>query len=125
MRKPKLILLRHILVFVAMTGGAACSKPAAPPKPPVSVMVATAALADAPYIVLANGLVEPMQSVAVQSQVGGVLTAVRFKEGDEVKQGDVLLVIDPRPFKAALDKPNPAMSRHAPQPPTPQRAADR
>ena len=61
MHKPKLILPRHILALVAVTGGAGCSVQVAPPKPPVSVMVATAALADAPYIVLANGLVEPMQ----------------------------------------------------------------
>lgn len=125
MRNPRLILLRHILVLVAVTGGAACSKQVAPPKPPVSVTVATATVADAPYVVLANGLVEPMQTVAVQSQVGGVLTAVRFKEGDEVKQGDVLLVIDPRPFKAALDQANAAMSRDAAQAANAQRDADR
>jgi multidrug efflux system membrane fusion protein len=125
MRNTRLILLRHILVLMAVTGGAACSKQVAPPKPPVSVTVATATLADAPYVVLANGLVEPMQTVAVQSQVGGVLTAVRFKEGDEVKQGDVLLVIDPRPFKAALDQANAAMSRDAAQAANAQRDADR
>jgi multidrug efflux system membrane fusion protein len=66
--------------------------------------VATAQLGNAPYIVQANGLVEPAQTVAVQSQVGGVLTAVHFKEGDEVKAGQVLFEIDPRPFKAALDQ---------------------
>lgn len=125
MHKPKLKLLRNVLAFAVVMGGAACSKQVAPPKPPVSVTVATAALAAAPYIVLANGLVEPMQTVAVQSQVGGVLTAVRFKEGDEVKQGDVLLVIDPRPFKAALDQANAAMSRDAAQAANAQRDADR
>ncbi|HEV8410761.1 MAG TPA: efflux RND transporter periplasmic adaptor subunit [Gemmatimonadaceae bacterium] len=49
----------------------------------------------------ANGLVEPAQTVAIQSQVGGVLTAVHFREGDEVKAGQVLFEIDPRPFQAA------------------------
>ena len=117
--------LGGLLVIAVVTGGAGCSKPVAPPKPPVSVTVATAALADAPYIVLANGLVEPMQAVAVQSQVGGVLKAVHFKEGDEVKQGDILVVIDPRPFKAALDQANAAMSRDAAQAANAQRDADR
>jgi multidrug efflux system membrane fusion protein len=79
----------------------ACAKAAAPVKPPVAVSVATAERGDAPYIVHANGLVEPAQTVAIQSQVGGVLTAVHFKEGDEVKAGQILFEIDPRPFQAA------------------------
>ena len=125
MHIPQPKQLGCIFVIAVVTGGAGCSKPAAPPKPPVSVTVATAALADAPYIVLANGLVEPMQAVSVQSQVGGVLKAVHFKEGDEVRQGDILVVIDPRPFKAALDQANAAMSRDAAQAANAQRDADR
>ncbi|MGH7656521.1 MAG: efflux RND transporter periplasmic adaptor subunit [Gemmatimonadaceae bacterium] len=66
--------------------------------------MATAQRGDAPYVVHANGLVEPAQTVAVQSQVGGVLMSVHFKEGDEVKQGQLLFEIDPRPFRAALDQ---------------------
>ncbi len=92
-----------VAVVVAVSA-TACSKPAAPAKPPVTVTVATAERGNAPYIVQANGLVEPAQTVAVQSQVGGVLTAVHFKEGEEVKAGQVLFEIDPRPFKAALDQ---------------------
>ena len=90
---------------------AACSKAAAPPKPSVAVTVATAQRGDAPYVVHANGLVEPAQTVAVQSQVGGVLMKVHFKEGDEVKAGQVLFEIDPRPFRAALDQANAVLAR--------------
>ena len=90
---------------------AACSKPATPAKPSVAVTVATAARGDAPYVVHANGLVEPAQTVAVQSQVGGVLMSVHFKEGDEVKAGQLLFEIDPRPFRAALDQANAVLAR--------------
>ena len=104
---------------------AACAKPAAPPKPPVAVKVATAERGQAPYIVTANGIVEPMQTVALQSQVGGVLMAVRFREGDEVKAGDVLFEIDPRPFKAALDQARAVLARDEAQAQNAQRDADR
>ena len=73
--------------------------------------VANAEHGEAPYLIVANGIVEPLQTVAVQSQVGGVLTAVHFKEGDEVKQGQILFEIDPRPFKAALDQANATLAK--------------
>ena len=104
---------------------AACTKPAPPARPPVAVTVATAAVGPAPYVVTTNGIVEPMQTVAVQSQVGGVLTAVRFKEGDEVKKGQVLLEIDPRPFRAALDQAQAVLARDQAQADNAQRDADR
>lgn len=98
-------------LVVAAVLAAACTKPAAPPKPSVAVTVATAQRGDAPYVVHANGLVEPAQTVAVQSQVGGVLMSVHFKEGDEVKAGQVLFEIDPRPFRAAVDQANAVLAR--------------
>ena len=79
----------------------------------------------APYLVAANGVVEPMQTVAVQSQVGGVLNAVHFREGDEVKQGQLLFEIDPRPFKAALDQAKAVLARDLAQADNAQRDADR
>ena len=54
-----------------------------------------------PFQVQATGTVESMRSAAVISQVGGLLLHVRFREGDEVAQGQVLFEIDPRPFAAA------------------------
>jgi multidrug efflux system membrane fusion protein len=103
----------------------ACAKPATPVKPPVTVSVATAERGNAPYVVHANGLVEPAQTVAVQSQVGGVLTRVLFKEGDEVKAGQTLFEIDPRPFKAALDQAVAVQARDQANAEAMQRDADR
>ena len=90
---------------------ASCSKPAVPARAPVPVTIAIAERGDAPYIVAANGIVEPIQTVAVQSQVGGSLTAVKFREGDEVKAGQVLFEIDPVPYRAALQQAQAVLAR--------------
>ena len=103
----------------------ACSKPAPPSRPPIAVLVASAELGQSPYVVSANGLVEPMQSVAVQSQIGGVLNAVRFTEGAEVQQGDILFEIEPRPFRAALDQAKAVLARDEAQADNALRDADR
>ena len=66
-----------------------------------------------------------MQTVAVQSQVGGVLEAVRFKEGDEVKAGQLLFEIDARPFKAALAQAKAVLARDEAQSDNARRDADR
>jgi membrane fusion protein, multidrug efflux system len=89
---------------VALTLLAACAKKDPPPVPPVPVTVATAERRSMPFELAATGTVEPLQTVVVQAQVGGILRRVAFKEGDEVKQGQVLFELDPRPHRAALDQ---------------------
>lgn len=103
----------------------ACSKPPAPGKAPVAITVATSEIGAAPYVVAANGVVEPLQSVAVQSQVGGVLTRVHFNEGDEVRQGQVLFSIDPRPYDAALNQAQAELARDIAQAENAKRDAER
>lgn len=68
----------------------------------VPVTVAKAELRDFPDRVKTIGSVESVASVMLKPQVSGQLMEAKFKEGDEVKAGDLLLVIDPRPFQAAL-----------------------
>ncbi|HNV75982.1 MAG TPA: efflux RND transporter periplasmic adaptor subunit, partial [Gemmatimonadaceae bacterium] len=108
-RAATLLLASAALVAVG------CKKPAAPTRPPVAVTVATSARGAAPYVVTANGLVEPQQSVALQSQVGGVLLAVHFREGDEVQQGQLLFTIDRRPYEAALRQAEAVLARDVAQ----------
>jgi multidrug efflux system membrane fusion protein len=100
----KMPLARPALLSVALllAVSAGCSKPKPRPQPKTTVSVATASVAAVPFTVQSNGTVEPIQSVAVQPQVGGVIVQVAFNEGDEVQQGQVLFRIDPRPFQAAL-----------------------
>ncbi|HWZ71831.1 MAG TPA: efflux RND transporter periplasmic adaptor subunit [Casimicrobiaceae bacterium] len=55
-----------------------------------------------PVSLTAIGNVEPFTTVAVKARVDGQLNSVKFKEGDEVRQGSVMFEIDPRPFAASL-----------------------
>ena len=51
-----------------------------------------------------TGRTDAPQSVAVRARVSGYLVKIPFKEGSEVKQGDILFEIDPRPYQAQLDQ---------------------
>lgn len=75
---------------------------AAAAPPPVPVSVAIAAQESLPLAISAIGSVEPSETVQVKSQVAGELMAIRFKEGGDVKAGDLLFEIDPRPYREAL-----------------------
>src|SRR5262245_28663934 len=102
-----------------------CSKPAPQAAPTVPVRVAEATQIAAPLTIAANGVVEPMQTVSVQAQVGGTLTEVGFREGDEVRAGQILFRLDPRPFEAALRQAEGALARDEVQAANTQREADR
>ena len=68
----------------------------------VPVSVVAAARKSVPVQLQAIGNVEPLASVAVKARVDGQILAVNFKEGQEVRKGEVLFRLDPRPFEAAL-----------------------
>jgi multidrug efflux system membrane fusion protein len=108
-----------------VASAAACSK-VAPPKPPkVPVIVATARRTEVPYTITTNGVVEPLQTAAVEAQVGGILTRVAFAEGQPVHAGDVLFQIDARPYIAALDQAKGQLARDQAQAANAQRDATR
>jgi len=71
---------------------------------PVPVQVAAAEQKPMPIFLTALGTVTPYMSVTVKARVSGELEPVRFTEGQQVKQGQTIMVIDPRPYKAALDQ---------------------
>ena len=73
-------------------------------RPSITVGTATATTGDVPITVTALGTVTPEATVSVISRVTGQLNAVRFTEGQLIHQGDVLAIIDPAPFQAALDQ---------------------
>jgi len=111
-----------LLVVVAL-GGLACSKKAeskAEPKggprvPPVPVAVAVAEQKSMPVQIQAIGSVEAYTVVSVKAQVGGELVKVHFKEGQDVKKGDLLFTIDRRPFEAALAQAQATLAQHQAQ----------
>src|ERR1700691_2112307 len=78
---------------------------------PLPVVAAAATTGDIDITYTALGTVTPLASVTVQSQISGYLTAVAFKEGQEVKAGDVLAQIDPRPYQAVLDQAEGQLAR--------------
>ncbi len=59
---------------------------------------------DVPVTYDALGTVTPLATVTVTTQIAGQIVSVPFTEGQEVKKGDVLAQIDPRPYQAALDQ---------------------
>ncbi len=71
---------------------------------PVPVLVAEAGYADVPVTLDILGTVQAANSVLVRSQVDGKLIEIDFKEGQDVKKGDVVARIDPATFKAAYDQ---------------------
>jgi multidrug efflux system membrane fusion protein len=71
---------------------------------PVPVTTATVQEADFPVYLNGLGTVQPFQTVTVRSRVDGQITKVDFRQGRMVKEGDVLVEIDPRPYRAALDQ---------------------
>ena len=104
---------------------AACSKATPHQEPPVPVQVAAATRIAAPVTIESNGVVEPMQTVAIEAQVGGSLETVAFNEGDDVKTGQVLFKLDPRPFEAALRQAEAVLARDEAQAQNAQRDAER
>ncbi|MHB8809462.1 MAG: efflux RND transporter periplasmic adaptor subunit [Desulfobulbaceae bacterium] len=75
------------------------------------VTVAAAAKKTIPVELRAIGNVEPYATVAVKSQVSGELQKVHFSEGREVRKGELLFTIDPRPFEAKLAEAEARLSR--------------
>jgi len=70
----------------------------------VPVTVATAVQKNVPVQLSAIGNVEAYNTVSIRARVGGELQKVFFKEGDEIKEGDTLFLLDPRPYAAALQQ---------------------
>lgn len=114
--KRPLSLRRSLLFSATLLLAASACKDAPPPTRPTPIVVAQPALRGAvPYVVVANGEVEPNRFVSVQPQVTGQLTRVAFAEGDNVREGQVLFEIDKRPFAAELARVRGVLARDAAQ----------
>lgn len=69
---------------------------------PLSVSVASVKTRNVPVYFSALGTVYPKATITVRTQISGILTHVYFKDGQMVKEGDVLAEINPRPYEAQL-----------------------
>jgi multidrug efflux system membrane fusion protein len=70
--------------------------------PPASVTVSAAKAQDVPMYIEEIGTTAAREYVAIQSQVAGQIQEIHFTDGQEIKKGDKLFTIDPRPFQAAV-----------------------
>jgi len=92
-----------------------CKSAPQPKAAPPLVIVTPVERRDVPLVLQATGTVEPIQAVAVQAQVDGILERVGFREGDEVRAGQMLFQIDPRPYAAELAQAQAALARDVAQ----------
>ena len=74
------------------------------PAPGIPVTAGTVLAQDVPVFLHGIGTVQAYNSVAIKSRVDGQIVKINFKEGDEVKEGDPLIQIDPRPYQAQLEQ---------------------
>jgi len=95
----------------AVTALVACGGPPEGRQTSVPVTVAQAEQRTVPFEIMAPGTVEPMRAAAVTAQVSGMVISVRFREGDEVREGAVLVEIDPRPYRNALEQAEATLAR--------------
>jgi multidrug efflux system membrane fusion protein len=106
--KARLLLAGGALVFLSSCAG---TKAAAPSNPPVPVLAAMVEQKDVPLQLRAIGAVEAYSNVAVKTQITGELTGVFFKEGQDVKKGQLLFMLDTRSFEADLRRAEGTLAR--------------
>jgi len=103
-----LSLIYFLLIALFLNG---CSKRETMGIPPVPVTIAQAVVQPEPLSIDVVGTVEPIESVSIKSQVGGVIKQIGFTEGGDVQKGQLLIKVDPRPFQAALDAATAQLAR--------------
>ncbi|MDR3536270.1 MAG: efflux RND transporter periplasmic adaptor subunit [Acetobacteraceae bacterium] len=95
-------LAAAVLVAVRVQTATPAVPAAAQPVAAIPVAVASVTRKDLPIYASGIGTVQAWQTIQLQPQVGGRLLSVNFREGQEVHAGDLLAMIDPRPYQAAL-----------------------
>jgi multidrug efflux system membrane fusion protein len=84
---------------------------AAKPTPPVSVKAGPPLQKEVAEWDEYTGRIEALESVEIRARVSGYLDRVNFRDGDKVKKGDLLFVIDPRPYRAELSRAEAELER--------------
>src|SRR5947208_16620907 len=91
-----------ILSIVLAAGG--CKKKSAPPQAPLPVNFVTAVEKEVNEWDEFTGRLEAVESVEIRPRVSGYITEIHFEAGAIIKKGDLLCVIDPRPYQADFDR---------------------
>ncbi len=98
-----IVSLAILASCASKSGSSGGGRPANAPQV-IPVGVFTAEKRDMPYYLTGLGNVTGFNTVTVKSRIDGQLAQVAFKEGQEVKKGDLLVLIDPRPYQVALSQ---------------------
>jgi membrane fusion protein, multidrug efflux system len=110
MRKPLVLgfaaslLIAGLCVWLVADHNRVSAAPPGAAPAAVPVTAAPVKTQDVPVYLRGLGTVQALNTVEIKSQVNGVLVSLPAKEGQEVKPGDVVALIDQRPYKAALDQ---------------------
>ena len=96
------ICMLGLLFLAIFSTGCSNEKPRKPASAPIPVTVSTSTQKTVPVQLRAIGNVQAYATVIVKSKVGGEIVRVHFIEGQDVKKGELLFTIDPRPYEAAL-----------------------
>src|SRR5215470_9571324 len=111
-RRWRSVLLLGTLVLVACSRGEGDQGKAKGARPAVPVTAARAEARDMPVQIQGIGNVQALATVSVYSLLNGQIFQVHFKEGQDVKEGQLLFTIDPRPFEAALQQAQATLAQH-------------
>jgi membrane fusion protein, multidrug efflux system len=107
--------MRPLMALASLLALAGCGKPAGPAasfeRPPSPVHAATVKSSSVPLYLDEIGRCVARESVTLKPQVSGQITRVHFVDGIDVKVGDELFTIDPRPFKAQLASANAGLAQ--------------
>jgi len=99
---PLFIVVFGLLLLVIFSSACSNDKSRKPVSVPIPVIVSTVIQKTVPVQLRAIGNVQAYSTVTIKSKVGGELVRVHFAEGQEVKKGELLFTIDPRPYEATL-----------------------
>jgi multidrug efflux system membrane fusion protein len=103
-RRCFFLLAPQLMVAVTLMG---CANKAAQlpfERPPAPVSITAAVAQDVPTYIDAIGKTVARERVSIQPQVSGRITKIHFTDGENLKKGDLLFTIDPRPFEVALNQ---------------------
>jgi membrane fusion protein, multidrug efflux system len=109
--RSTVIIISHLSLILILSILPACSKTKQGPPKTVPVVAGSADQKNIPLQLKVIGNVEAYNAVSIKPLVGGEVQGVYFREGQDVKKGDLLFKIDPRPYVAALRQAEAALAR--------------
>ncbi len=107
----KHLFFARVALSLVLVAGIGCKKASAPQQAPLPVNVVTAIEKEVNEWDEFTGRLDPVESVEIRPRVSGYITKIHFEAGAIVKKGDLLYVIDPRPYQADFDRASAEVDR--------------